>query len=462
MSAESRNYCPFDLDRASGSLRSRRRSIVIGRGAARCTAERVEPVSPSGQPASVDTMEADDKQTQSRRRKRSRATKRVQAANHVAAADGVAELGARLEAGHALRRTGAVQHATAAMKRGVPLEKAAAGAATVGKGAYGEVQQVASFNGRAAALGKPTRAKVNRVANAPRDDAFIRTVGRATEGRQFKNAKPAQLERAISSQAYDHVVVPTEHCGAVQDVAARNGVTISDRLGTDLVAAEPMSIEASTEITTELLERILRGDALASEVDRLGIALKAGAGDALVTMSLQLVAEVADAAWHRRPIDLKEAATVALVSGLKAGARTSIQTRILLSEFTATAQAAFRLRLVQRVTASTLVAGAVAELVVETAFDFVAVLRGEMTHAELLERFGVNAFRAAGGLAGAALACAVTRWAPAWVTVILILVFSFILAWLAEKAGRLVIAATRKLLGRGENEPDMPVLASSN
>lgn len=395
----------------------------------------------------------DRSQPAPRKRRRRREPTAPCGANGVAAADGVAEVATRFGAEKALRRTGAVQRAQAELGRGMPLESAVATAAKTGKGALAEVQQVASYNARAAAFGKPSRAAVNPIANAPRDDVFVRTVKKPRQGHQLKTAAPEQLRAAIEGGKYPAVVVPTEHHGTVAALGAERGVGVSDCLASDLMDAEPLSIVTSDETTRHALTRILRGTEIAPEIDRLAISLKAGASDALVGVAVGLVVQLADAAWHGRPLDLGEATRAAVASGAKAGVRTAVQTRMLLGEFTTHAHGAFRSRLAGRVAASAMVAGAVAEVVVETAFDFVAVLRGQMTREELFRRAGVHTCRAVGGLAGVAAACALTRNAPGCVTLLACIVFGAVGAYAGEEVGEALFQFDRALADGGEDAP---------
>jgi hypothetical protein len=81
---------------------------------------------------------------------------------------------------------------------------------------------------------------------------------------------------------------------------------------------------------------------------------------------------------------------------------------LLMQRFVERARSAFCSRLLHRITRSRIAVSAIAEVVVETAMDFVAVLRGRMSFDDLLRRFGVHVATAAGAAAGAAVAAALT------------------------------------------------------
>jgi hypothetical protein len=116
------------------------------------------------------------------------------------------------------------------------------------------------------------------------------------------------------------------------------------------------------------------------------------------------------------------------------------------------AEKAFSARLIHAITSSTLVMSAVADVVVEFAFDLVAVIRGEMDEQTLLRNLGVNTCGVIGSLAGVGMALAVSRRAPWWATIVLMLVFMWIGGTFGRRAGRC-------LFGKESNERQAPMRA---
>jgi hypothetical protein len=89
--------------------------------------------------------------------------------------------------------------------------------------------------------------------------------------------------------------------------------------------------------------------------------------------------------------------------------KVGVQAYLLVSRFLERAGHAFNGRLLRAIGGATLVAGAVAEVVVAAAQSLLACLRDEISFEEALRRVGVAAFSAAGGVAGFALALRATR-----------------------------------------------------
>jgi hypothetical protein len=368
-------------------------------------------------------------------RKRPRHSPDVSRGQSFAAPDAVAEVGRKLGGADALRRAGALPRAKAAVARDVPLPAAVEAAAVTGKGVYAEAAQVASFNARAAAHMKPQRAGLNGRMNAPDFDVWLCEPGKRRVGHQLKTAGQSVIRKAVVSGNHDALVVPTEEIAASMPEAALYDVQLRDCVASETVSAEPVSSRAYEAETRDVLTRLLQGHDLVTEVERLGIAFKAGAQDALVATTISAALQVADALHQGRPLDLGSIARTAVISGAKSGARTLVQTHAMLGEFSMAAHASFRSRLVHRVAARTVVAGAVAEVVVETALDLAEWMNGEITRDELFRRFGITCFRAAGGAAGALAALFLARNMNPWVTFFACLGGGLAGAYLGEKFG---------------------------
>ena len=98
--------------------------------------------------------------------------------------------------------------------------------------------------------------------------------------------------------------------------------------------------------------------------------------------------------------------------GATAYAKAGMQTAIVLSRFSKSARAAYSAGLVRKVANTTLVAGAIAEVVISAAIDMAKLLRGEIPKDEFLKRFMVTAATATSAALGAYAASRVLADAP--------------------------------------------------
>jgi hypothetical protein len=313
-----------------------------------------------------------------------------------------------------LLRGGSPQRAARLVASGVPVEKAARVAAAQGKGHIGETLQAAGFAARSGALQRPDDARPNPVANDPSTDVQVRRGAKVVYGAQLKVGSDQYVLRAIEKGGYTALVANAE---ARETLLARGLIDadeVSDHLGYQGIESGTLTAAECEETAVDLITRILRREAPNSELGLLLHSLRAGAHDGAISFTLALVAEVADCVYTGRPFEGRRAGVDAAKSGMRSLARTSLQTRIMVGNFMSQARAAFSGRLIHRVARSALVAGAVAEVVLETAIDLLAVLRSEMTMQQWLARAGVHVTTAAAGAAGVALACAVTQGAPWW------------------------------------------------
>jgi hypothetical protein len=338
--------------------------------------------------------------------------------NDLVAADGLAVAATRLTSAEALARGGATQRATGEIARGASLSAAVARTTLTAKGLIAESAQANSYTSRAGALGKGTVAAVNPVANHPLHDVLLHAPGKRRQGRQLKTGGPATIKTAITAGKYEALVVPTEHIAEVNTLALAHGISVTDRVECAVVSAEPLSIIESHDLTSELLTRVLLDEDAVSTLDRLAIAARSGAKDGLINATLAIVGRVVDDAFHGRRIDLGAAARAGLQAGAVSGARTSVQTLILMRDLNVHAGTALTTRTLRRAAAGATIVGAVADVVVATALDAIEVLRGKMSKDELLRRAGVHTLEAGGAAAGVLLAYYATRGAPWWVSVL--------------------------------------------
>lgn len=340
-----------------------------------------------------------------------------------------------------LIRGGPYQRAVKVMASGADAMTASVVAAAQGKGHVAELAQSAHFTASSAALGGPHHARPNPLANDPRVDVEVRRGRARVSGSQVKVGSPQYVRRAVRAGKYENLIVNAE---SFEHVAHAPGVT--DRLGHAGIAAPQLTADEVETTATDALHRMLTERDVATQLDALVRAGQAGLRDGVVSFGLGLVEQVADAVFRRLPLDVRAAVRAALSGAARSAARTGIEAWMLLRRFAEKAGAAFSSRLLHRIARSRLTASAVAEVVVETAIDLVAVLRRQMSFEQLLRRFGVHVTTAGGGALGAAAGLALTRGRPSWLRVLAVLLGG----WVGSHGGRalgegLFLPAPRRL-----------------
>jgi hypothetical protein len=314
----------------------------------------------------------------------------------------------------ALIRGGPMQRAANLVERGLPEAEAAAIAARQGKGHVAEVQQAADYSVGSGAHGRPYRARPSRRANDPRVDVELRKRGsRRRQGvAQMKVGKPRYVLQAFSSGRYDQLVV---NCEAAEVIARDQGIDLADRLGFRGNEAAQVSAERCEEQAADSIVRVLLGELPFGWLDQVVAYARAGLRAGLESFAACMLGDLVDAMWSGRPLDLGAATRAAAQSAGRSAARAAVHSHLLVREFLAKARQQFSDRLLHRIAGSTVMLGAIAEVLVETTIDVVRVLRGEMTFDELLRSFGVHVCTAAGGAIGIAVAGLLTGGAVWWV-----------------------------------------------
>jgi hypothetical protein len=341
-----------------------------------------------------------------------------------------------------LVRGGPPQRAARLVDRGVALPRAARAAAAQGKGHVAETVQAAMFTARSGAMSGSHSARPNPVANARHDDVQMLCGARVVGGAQFKVGSPRYVLQALRRGSRTTLVANIETRDALVAQGAITAEGVRDRLGQQGVEAPALSGAECEETAEVMITRLLLHEPPDTGLEVLVESLRAGANDGVVSFVMRLVAEVADCAYTGRPFDGLHTVGEAAKAGVRALARTGVQTALLAAEFLSKARAEFSARLIHRVASSTLAVGAVAEVIVETAIDMLAVLRSEITLEQWLRRLGVHATTAVGGVAGVAFAYALTENEPPLARLVAGLVGGYLGAKLGRAAGEAIFDPT--------------------
>ena len=321
----------------------------------------------------------------------------------VGAGKALSELARRRHLGTQLRRAGGPQRVARALARGIPAGYAVQATAKITKGHAAELAQSIEFTVHAALAGARERARPNPRANDPLTDVHIlRGTRPPRDGRkQLKVGSAAYVRRAASSGKYQAPGVELVANSEAIVELARAGVDVSDLVDRVSYAQShaPQILAGESQVqATDGLVRCLSRRTTLTQVEQLVASARAGMHDGLFALAWGLGEAVAtgrvyDDGWDRV---VHEA-----ISGAgRAAARSTLQTAIVLHGFNKKARAAYSAGLVRRMASSAVVAGAVAETIVESAIDFARMVRGEISRDDLLKNVVVHGTSAAGAAAG--------------------------------------------------------------
>jgi len=341
---------------------------------------------------------------------------------HRGTANALARLALRRHIASQLRRGGGPQRVLAALRRGIDYNDALREAAKIHKGHVAELAQAIDFTTLSGVTGARERAVVNRNASDPRSDLAIMIGTRAVPGghRQLKVGSSRYVREAIRKKKYAAAGVDlVANIEALDDLRAR-GLDevgdVADRVRHASTEARQLRADESEAQALEGLQRALMRRTTLTRLEILAESTRSGVDDGVFTFIWSVgvglfEGEVNRHNWRRIVHD-------SAVRGAKAAARTSIQTMIVLHKFDRTARAAYSAGLVRKLARTTIVAGAVAEVVVSAAIDFVKLLRGEITREQLLDRVVVSGSTAVGAATGAYVASRVLADAPMFVRIL--------------------------------------------
>jgi hypothetical protein len=342
-----------------------------------------------------------------------------------------------------LRRSGMTGKARALRGEGLTHEQAAWYVAVrFGKGPAAELSQACSFCVASGGRGQKEKCRLNPKANDPLVDLQV-TCGRwVLRGVQVKVGRPQYVRAAIESGKYPSpIVANAEACDALFFGDLFSSADVMDRLLSHGTAAEQLTEKKSIALCEAGLRRILRNKKTLKRLDQIAIALASGRHDAVANFA----AALADGLIYARGAeDVENALRDALSVGARAYARATLHHLFLIVWFDHHARSRYSSALIHRTAAMSLVAGEVAEAVVESVVDLVALARGEIDEATFWRRLAVTGMRAAGGTLVGNLVSHVTRDLPHPVQGVLTLA--------AEWAGREYFGALGERWFGDENE----------
>jgi hypothetical protein len=354
----------------------------------------------------------------------------------VAVADAVG-VAASHEYTHAVLGTrGAAKAVKTLVGRGVSTEEAIAQVAARAKGHMGEIDLATSLTARSGLVGRAATARPNPLSTHPTDDILLGIAGRTTAAAQIKNGSTSYVSAAITSGQYEGTmfIANTEAVAALEQAGAVEKGLVPSRLSFGGIDSCSLSAADTRARTAEVLGKVMSGARFHDRIAPFVIAAKAGVSDGIQTLGLNLVVDLVEAVATGGAFDFEAAFTRSAKVGAKVALRNGAVTWSQVTTFLARAKGAFSARLIHRITSSTFAMSAVADVVIETAFDLVEVYRGRMDWDTLLRNLGVNTLTAAGGLGGAILGAAVAGSASWPVALVAI----FLGMWLGAKGGRLL------------------------
>jgi hypothetical protein len=319
----------------------------------------------------------------------------------------------RRHAAKHLQRGGGPQRVLAEIARGTDPKTATEKTAAIAKGHLAELKQAAEFTVDSGLSGLPWRAQPSPAANDTLIDVEILDEGgELVHGAQIKVGHHRYVSKAICEGRYGMFGVPVVANGEARQACALTEQETGDRLEFRGAEARPMRAEHLEAEVSEALWLCFEDQAFSSQFEGLRAAARAGGSDALFWFTAELSraacnGELKADGW--RPVVER-----ALAVAGKAGARTALQTALLLCTFDARARENYSAGLVHELAVRSHVAGAAAGVLVEATCDFYRYWQGELSRDELLRRIVVNTTSASGAALGAYAGMALSRGQPAW------------------------------------------------
>jgi hypothetical protein len=353
--------------------------------------------------------------------------------NALRLAGGLADVSVHRYGPALLRRGGPIGRGLREVSRGHSAGEAAQIAARCGKGHIAELRLASEHCLDAAIRELPYVTRPNPRANARHSDLEIFESGRLADTVQVGVGSLAYLRRKAATSQAGQVVIPTEAkmeflracdpaADRVQDRVEHKGTT-SRSLSRELARDDAQSI---------IYKEILRQPAVSPWL-KVGTVVEAGYLATVDAFATGLLFETVEWFWKGGPFD-PSMIERAVRGSMRSGLRTALATYIKVEQFLARARQAFNQRILARIGAGAVWAGAIADIVVCTACDLWGWLKDKITFQEVLRRAGVHTFSAVGAASASLLALDVVRGAPPWLQIIVVLAAG----WGGAKLGHLV------------------------
>ena len=274
------------------------------------------------------------------------------------------------------------------------------------------------FTIAAAFLGQAERARPSVSPSDPLTDVeILRGTRVARDGRrQLKVGTAGYVRGAVAEGKYEAAGIElVANVEALDELAVAGfpvPATVVDRVQYGEAGARQLRADESLEQAVDGLARCLTRRTTLTHVELVIESARAGLGDGLFALIFGLGQSLAAGRPARE--GWEKVLGDAVAGAGRAYARSTLQTAIVLFRFDARARATYSAGLVRRLANTTVVAGAVAEVVVESAIDMARLIRGEITKDDLL-KVVVHTTTAAGVAAGTLLMRALFSGAAWWV-----------------------------------------------
>jgi hypothetical protein len=307
-----------------------------------------------------------------------------------------------------LERGGPAARARNEVLRGRSIADAAAIAARQGKGHVAELRIATEHCLHSGLTERPYHSAPNARANDPHIDVQVRSGRRLVNGAQVGVGHPTYLRRKVRRSKAPQVVINSEAREVFQHEGDVAFELSSDSLVHDDTRSNSLSAVTVESEARDVLEGVLLETPSVPEFFKLSVAVAAGVEASVLAAGRSLLFGVVSRLYAGQPLDrrmVEDAFEVGQDAFMKGG----IQAYVLVSRFLERAGKAFNGRLLRAIGGGTVVAGALAEVIVVAAKNLIACLRNEITFEEVCRRVGVAAFSAAGSVAGLAIALRATR-----------------------------------------------------
>jgi hypothetical protein len=352
------------------------------------------------------------------------------------AADAAATAAVRHYGPAHLARGGAVGRARAEVRRGQPAASAARRVSkNQAKGHAAELRVAAEQSIDAGLRGHPFGSRPNPIANDPHVDVEVMSGNARISDAQVGVGAATYLRTKINTSQATQVIINSETRERLRTIDPKAYARSSDRLQYGETSSKPLVSEVVERDAAGVLEDVLSGSGRVSELFKLATASGAGLEAAVTSFGRSLLFGVVHRLANDQPVDGK-LVDEAIDAGVDAFLKAGVHAYVIVSDFLDVAGALFDSRLLRSVGGKIAVAGAIADVVITTARDVVAHLRGQITFDELLKRAIVATLAAVGGVAGFAVALKAGAGLPPWAQILLTIGLTWGASWVGSWLGK--------------------------
>jgi hypothetical protein len=351
-----------------------------------------------------------------------------------------------------LERGGPIGRARAEFARGASLQSAVAVAARQGKGHVAELRLAAEHSLDCGLRGHDYHTAPNRLANDPHRDLEIwDRHGKVVNDAQVGVGSDRYLRRKILRSQARQVIVNSEAHDALGRAGDLAHSLSSDHLEHRGTSSGSLSGGRVHEEAEDILEAALLETPSVPEWFKVSISLSAAMSATVVTFARSLLVGAVERLHSGQPFD-RSLVENAFRSGIPAFAKGGVQSYLLVNRFLGAAGPGFDGRLLSKLGKTAAVASAIAEVVVDTAMEVLACLRGEIDFAELCRRTLMAVVSAGGALLAFAVAARATTGLHPWLSMLLTALAALAGAHLARKGAEALLPPAAR--ARTPSRPD--------